>query len=342
MDFCSLLKERKQRWMDFMDMSSPTRNVFLIHYYGDMPARPPQWPEKDREQLEWIARMYEFYVEQTEWLTDDRVPFLDMLTGTEIFAEAFGCRVHRPETDMPFALPLVRSAGEASRLKAPELGSSTLARLFEMADKLRELEGKQAVLRLPDIQSPMDITALIWDKNDLFVAMLETPEAVKELCGKVEQLLFAFLDEWFSRYGREFVAHFPCYYMPQGISVSEDEIGSVSPEMFEEFFLPHLVRLSERYGGIGIHCCATAKHQWHNFKKIPGLKLLNLVQPPEVLQDAYGFFSGHTAQMHSWCGGGPAWTWAENFPGAKFVLEAYPGSRTEAEELSEKLQKICR
>ena len=36
------------------------------------------------------------------WLNDDRIPYLDMTTGTEIFAETFGCKFHRPIDDMPF------------------------------------------------------------------------------------------------------------------------------------------------------------------------------------------------------------------------------------------------
>ena len=99
--------------------------------------------------------------------------------------------------------------------------------------------------------------------------MVEEPEAVKELCCKTHELLTSFLDEWFRRYGKTFIAHHPDYYMPYGVTLSEDEAGSVSPEMFEEFFLPHLTALSERYGQIGIHCCANAMHQWENFKKIP-------------------------------------------------------------------------
>lgn len=59
------------------------------------------------------------------------------------------------------------------------------------------------MLCLPDVQTPMDIAALIWDKNYFFAAMIEEPEAVKELAHKVSRLYFAFFDEWFRRYGAE-------------------------------------------------------------------------------------------------------------------------------------------
>ncbi len=94
--------------------------------------------------------------------------------------------------------------------------------------------------RMPDIQSPMDIAALIWVKSDFYIAMIEEPEAVRELAEKVRCLLTAFLDEWFRRYGTGYVAHFPTYWMEGGLTLSEDEVGAVNPAMFDTFFLPEL------------------------------------------------------------------------------------------------------
>ena len=149
---------------------------------------------------------------------------MQVYSGTEIFAEAFGCEVHRPENNMPFALPLISSASEVAGLKVPELSTSSLAYLFDIGDELRRRAGDDALIGI-DIQSPMDIAALIWNKNDFYAAMLETPEAVRELAHKVGDLLTSFLDEWFARYGREFMGHFPDYYMPYGITSRRTRSG---------------------------------------------------------------------------------------------------------------------
>ena len=111
------------------------------------------------------------------------------------------------------------------------------------------------------------------------MAMVEAPEAVIGLAQKIKTLQIHFLDEWFRRYGKGFVAHYPDYYLPQGASMSVDEIGAVNERMFERFFLPELADLAERYGGLGVHSCANNCHQWENFKRIPGLKFLN-INPP--------------------------------------------------------------
>lgn len=64
--------------------------------------------------------------------------------------------------------------------------------------------------------------------------------------------------------------------------------------MFETFFLPGLQALSERYNGIGIHCCASARHQWDNLLKIPGIFLLNL----HIGDDRYDFFETRVVHYH--------------------------------------------
>ncbi len=336
------IEMRKQRWQNFWEKTNGSNYMFWINYTPDQLERPLLWPEKSRERVEWAWRSYCLHQERTKWLEDDSIPYLDMLTGTEVFAEAFGCKIHRPEDNNPFALPLVHNSSEAAKIKPVNLFSSTLTILFEMADELASKAGPEAVFKMVDVQSPMDIAALIWDKNDFYIALVEEPEAVKELSAKVEELLTAFLDEWFRRYGKGFIAHYPNYYMPYGITLSEDEIGMVSEAVFMEMFYDELVKLSEKYGAMGMHCCANAMHQWNNIKKIPNLKLINLCQPDNVIRKSWECFPGQIAQMPSWCGEGEPWTWPVQHPaGTRMVLEATANSREQALELSEKMRKAC-
>lgn len=317
------LPARKQRWIDFYNRSGASRHLLLVRTPDDGPGRPWPSPGEVRRRIDWAWEQYRRQLERAEWLDDDAIPHLDPFTGTEIFAEAFGCPVQYPEDNMPFALPLVHSAAEADRLRAPGLDAPCLARLFEIADALRERAGAGAVMKLVDIQSPMDIAALIWEKRSFYAALVETPEAVASLASRVRALLVAFLDEWFGRYGRDFVAHYPDYYMPFGITLSEDEIGAVSPRVFEQLFLPELVELSGRYGAIGIHCCAHARHQWEGLLRVPNLRLVNLVQPEPVLLEAYRFFAPHACQMHCWGGAGDPIEWAAARPADERIVVEY-------------------
>ncbi|MCC7261464.1 MAG: hypothetical protein IT369_02975 [Candidatus Latescibacteria bacterium] len=330
------ISQRKERWRRFYQPEGKGR-LLLVRLADNAPPRPLPHPDRRQQRIEWAWQRYEAQLERLAWLDDDSLPHLDVYTGTEIFAAAFGCPVHRTEENMPFALPLIQRAGQVASLQVPSLDCPGLEMLFGMADELRQRAGPEALLKLVDIQSPMDIAALIWEKTSFYPALLEEPEAVRELAAKVKELLVAFLEEWFSRYGTEFVAHYPDYYMPAGITLSEDEIGAVSAETYAELFHPELVELSQRFGGIGLHCCAHARHQWAGLEAIPGLKLLNLVQPPEVLERAYAHFA--VGQMHSWCGEGEVLDWAAQLPPrSRVVLQAPAQTRQEAEALVERFR----
>jgi hypothetical protein len=246
------MQERLKRWRSFMagDEDIP----FMFHVNFPLPEREAElpdpvavWPDKVEERIERRWAEYELMREKADLVEDDRVPYLSNMTGTEIFAEAFGCQVHRPDDTNPFALPVVRTPAEADRIEAPELSASSLAYLFDIADELHRRGGPDAVMKPVDIQSPMDVTALIWDKSQLFMAMVETPEAVLGLAEKVSGLISEFFEEWFGRYGTTFVAHYPDYVMHGGITLSVDEVGSVSDGMFRRFFRDELVRLSEQF-----------------------------------------------------------------------------------------------
>lgn len=330
--------DRVARWTRFLD-DPDAGHLFMITYLPDEEPPPLPWRELREARVAWAWRKYERQVARSAWLVDDTLPYLDMRTGTEIFAEAFGCPVHFPDDNMPFALPLVHSAAEADALKVPDVSTSSVAYLFDMADELVRRAGPGTLVKLVDIQSPMDIAALIWEKSTFYPALIETPEPVLALAEKVKTFLKAFLDAWFARYGRAFIAHYPDYYMPWGITLSEDEVGAVSSRIYRRLFLPELAELSERYGGIGVHCCAHARHQWQGFLDIPGLRLINFVQPEDVLREAYRFFAA-VPQMHSWCGDGDPWDWPAAYPdGARVILQPIATTRDEALGLSDKLQE---
>ena len=296
----NIIKTRKQRWLDlYSDDKKPGAVIFMGQPYG---SRPLPYPENKNGRIEAALNTYKIQMDSLEYMDDDKIPFVSPYTGTEIFAGAFGCKVSYPANDMPFALPFAHDSAEAAKIKYPDLkNSAPINEIFDIADKLKR-SAPEALMQLPDIQSPLDIAALIWNKEDFFAAMYEDPNAVKELVSMTEKFLTEFLDLWFERYGKEFIAHHPDYYMPNGITFSEDEVGAISPAMFEEFSLGSLNRLSDRYGNrAGMHCCADSGHQWENFKKIKNLKLinLNLTHTPENFQKAYKYFENTCVQMHS-------------------------------------------
>jgi hypothetical protein len=341
--------DRRERWRSFMRRSQPGF-LFLVVYEDPAfptPKPPHFWPSCKQERIDNAIRSYDIQLRRAQVIDDDALPFLSNITGTEIFAEAFGCRVQRDDDKMPFALPRVHSAAEAGRLRAPDLGSSSLAYLFEIADRLAQHGGVGAPMKLVDIQSPMDITSLIWEKVSLFTALFETPEAVKELSAKVCDLLIAFMSAWFSRYGTDFISHYPSYFMEGGITLSEDEIGTVSPQMFDTFFKDELLRLSRTFGGLGIHCCANSRHQWGKLKALQGLRVLNINANDTTgqgftIEESLAYFGNTFVQYpigmkHA---SDPVGWIQANAPGRRLVVEVPAANRSEAQRLCGELNEL--
>ncbi len=268
--------------------------------YGDFSL--PHKPLTD-----WLPHLLRRYEDRLAWheaLDDDSVPYVNLSTGTELFAAAFGCPVHVYDDIPPCALPLVTTAEEADRLEVPGLDALQLSRVFEMARMVRERVGPDVPIAVPDIQSAFDIAALIWRKEDMFVSMITQPDAVKRLVDKCQQLLKTFFDAFLREVGEANLCHCPTAWAPPelGVWLSEDEAGSLSKPMFEAFCLPTLIDLSETYGGLFVHCCATADHQYQNFAKIPNLRGLNRVFQAPGPRPAIETFSQKTVLMVAWTG----------------------------------------
>ena len=162
---------RKARWRDFIHGNPCVPRLFLIRHDPEPEPRPWPHPDNVADRIEYAWREYERQMGRATWLDDDSLPRLSPYTGTEIFAEAFGCRVYRSDDTMPFALPLIQNASQVAGLPSPDLDTPPLPMVFEIAETLRARGGREALLQLPDIQSPMDIAALIWDKNRFFPAL---------------------------------------------------------------------------------------------------------------------------------------------------------------------------
>jgi len=334
------IQRRIRCWEDFWVEDGRGKTRLVITCAEGAPAWVWPHPGLETERVEFAWQKYRLQMEHLNAWRDDSVPCLCLNTGTEIWAEALGCGVHRPGTTMPMAIPFIRSAREAAAVRVPRLEDSTLARWFEMAETLRARAGDGILFRLPDMQSPMDVVAQMWDKTDLFAAMMEEPEAVKELAAKTRDLIASFCDLFFKLHGTAFIAHHPAYHMPSGVTFSVDEVGSVSPEMFDEFFLGELDWFSERYGGMGIHCCANAEHQWANFAKVRGLRLMNFGNKLGYIQRAHSFFAGKCALWNTENNRPvPAGEFCELPPGipenSRYVAHLQTGTVDAAKRLSE-------
>ena len=257
--------------------------------------------------MPWVVEDYGHQVEMVEAVEGDAVPCARLPTGTHIYAAAFGCDVHRFPDSNPCAKPLLTTAEEADRIEVPDVWNSpVLYRIFELGQAVQQELGDGAFLGPPDMQSGFDTASLVWNKTDFLCAMLDDTDsaAVKRLVDKCAALFQDFLVEFRREFPNCSPCHCPAAWAPpeMGPWLSNDECGAFSTDLFEEFCLPELVALSETFGGLGMHCCAAAEHQFESFKKIPGFYAFNRVAAGQGYAPLLEHFGGEAAPVHvlSW------------------------------------------
>ncbi|HEY3332063.1 MAG TPA: uroporphyrinogen decarboxylase family protein [Capsulimonadaceae bacterium] len=267
-----------------------------------LPADQSIGDEPLASRLDRVVAAYENAVRFQEAVDDDTVPFANIHTSTAIFAASFGCDVVEFEGSNPASRPLIETAAEADAIKVPNIWDTVLGRHLEFAAAVRDRVGPDVPVSGPDMQSPLGLAAQIWEKASFMQAMIDTPEAVEGLIVKCHELLKTYLTELRQILPNHNPIHCPLLWAPKelGCSVSEDEVGAISRGMYEEFALWTLIDLSETFGGLFMHCCAAADHQYPAFKKIPNLRGLNRVFQAPGPEPALRAFGDKTVHMVAW------------------------------------------
>jgi hypothetical protein len=62
--------------------------------------------------------------------------------------------------------------------------------------------------------------------------------------------------------------------------------------------ISELVALAKTFGGLGMHCCADAEHQFESFRKIPGWYAFNRVASGNGYDSLLEHFGGEAAPVH--------------------------------------------
>jgi len=123
-----------------------------------------------------------------------------------------------------------------------------------------------------DTAGPWSIATQIWHYEDMLEAICTAPEAVHYLLDLVTDCIIEFYNIQETRIARWSGAHvsFPWPWYPKGIGLGDDCMVTVSPALWEEFFLPYNNRLAREYGGAFYHCCMTYDNHLMSLTKTEG------------------------------------------------------------------------
>ena len=220
----------------------------------------------------------------------DYVPYLDPFEGVTVLSEAFGCPVEVPKNGDPWVKNhIVKNPDDVYNFKKPSKDNEVYKRIFNTLSFFEEETGFQIPVGVTDPQGPLDVASLIWRNADFLVACLTNKKEVHHLLDVVTE---AFIEFYTMQYemlkNPAFSVHsFPLLNSNDGISVSDDEAVLLSPDLFEEFGVPYLNRISDAFGGLYYHCCGDFGNVLDNILEIRGLRAINGHLSPKELKPEY-------------------------------------------------------
>ena len=245
----------------------------------------------------------------------DYVPYLDPFEGVTVLSEAFGCRVEVPENGDPFIRkPLVGDDPEdVYRLKKPRMDSEVYKKALETLGYFEKKTGGKIPVGATDPQGPLSVASLIWNNQDFIEACVLHKKEAHHLLGMVTD---AFIEFYSRQYDMLKNPAYPVHSFHlvdsnDGISVSDDEAILLSPELYEEFGVPCLNKISEAFGGLYYHSCGDFGFILDGILSIKGLRAVNgHLSPAELKPDSIekitgqgtGLFIGHSDLEIGWDG----------------------------------------
>lgn len=109
-----------------------------------------------------------------------------------------------------------------------------------------------------DTQSPIDAASQVVDTSLLILGTYDAPEAVHYLLSILTESI-AEITIFQASIAGNWLGSGHDYPLPKGIHLSDDNAAFLSPAVYRNFARPYNESLSDRFGGVTLHCCMGQK-----------------------------------------------------------------------------------
>jgi hypothetical protein len=133
----------------------------------------------------------------------------------------------------------------------------------------------------PDLQGPFDVAHLIWGP-DIYLALYDEPDLVKELMGLVTDTYIAYMKKVKPDLNDEYEGcNFHWGSLCAGkITLRNDSAVNISKDAYNEFSKPFEQKILNEFGNGTIHFCGRADHLVLEMATLENLKGLNFGRTP--------------------------------------------------------------
>jgi len=205
--------------------------------------------------------------------------FLEPWYGIGVLAAAYGADYIWQGGAAPAMRPKYGSVEEVLGVNPlpihkTEIGKRNLA----MAEYFMRKTGGRLPISLCDIQSPLNTVGHVMDLNAFFLGCHDDPDAARELLNRMADLMVDYLRHFKALLGDALVmpGHgFASSRCLPGIGVSDDNIVTLSADIYRAVAAESIERMGEAFGGLAYHSCGCYAGKLDMLKQLKGLTCMD-------------------------------------------------------------------
>lgn len=212
-----------------------------------------------------------------EKIDDLYIPSLNTYLGTVLLASAFGGKIRHFKDKEPWVESyIINDYKDIDKIKKPHPKKDGLTKtLFERIEYWKNKTNGKIPISLSDCQGPLSIAIDLMGASKLYMGLYDGPKRIHSLLEIISEFIIDYLDLIYPIIESEDgIYEWTGIYFPKGkgrARISEDNIISLSPDLFNEFLKPYNeLILKETKGGL-VHWCGNGNQNLDNILETKGL-----------------------------------------------------------------------
>ncbi len=238
---------------------------------GDIPtvfsAYPVDYEYRQLEDMEQMAENAVLNLSEVTHMPGCNIPRLVIDFGTVSTASFWGGNIFIPEGGRKWIEPIIHKVADAENIQAVNPFSGDVIKGYELWKNVCHRMGSDNVpCTTIDLQGPLNTLSLLWEQQNFMMAMYDYPGKVHRALEMVTGQLIEIIRSMRRLIPAIEAPLWPYIWLPEdiGIGITEDYMPLLSPELYKEFGIPYVKKLSDEFGGLFIHCCGQFTHHIDN------------------------------------------------------------------------------
>jgi hypothetical protein len=203
-------------------------------------------------------------------LDDVYIPHIDTFIGTPVIASVFGGKIkYFKDKDPWIENHIINDYKDIDRLKKPDpLKVGLTKKILEWIDFWKSATRDRIPMSITDMQGPLSVAIDLMGASKFYLGLYDDPKRVKKLLEIIAEVFIDFINIIYPRVAVEDgVNEWTGIFIPSGrgkCRLSEDNLISISSEMYSEFLHPFNEMIFKETGGGILHWCGDGSNNFEN------------------------------------------------------------------------------